>query len=60
MLVTPFGIVMLGRLLQYANALEPILLTLLPIVTLERLVQPEKIELPIFELIIAVFMFLQR
>ena len=39
MLVTPSGIVMLVRLVQFRNATSPMLVTLLGIVMLVRLVQ---------------------
>lgn len=40
MLSTPSGITMLVRLLQPENALVPMLLTPLPILTFARLLQP--------------------
>ena len=42
MLVTPFGIVTLVKLLQLWKALSPMLVTLLPIVTLVKPLQLSK------------------
>ena len=49
----------LKDLLHLLKEFCPILVTLLPIVTLERLVQPEKSLSPIFEYMIAVFKLVQ-